>query len=241
MRLGQDSPDLPHFAPRQPDETDEAICERKYLWDWDCALLEDLFLDVTRTIARKRVAWTRRMDQRALEDRDIYANAWVLERAVPVHYALVTANRKEIDVKVEATQKQQAQLLAEAFAILGPANPALPAGQRTITLPEGDKTVIDADIIIENNWRGFTAISWPEEHGGHSLLARGYNDKVGWTSNHLGKNTLYNELDNIMRTQDCAIRDHEVYLELQSIDFQTPEGEFDDRADAYALTQARRG
>ena len=101
----------------------------------------------------------------------------------------------------------------------------------------------EADIMVENNFHGFTAISWLEDNGGHSLLARGYNDKVGWTSNNLGKNTLYNELDDLVRTQDCTIRDREVYLELQSIDFQTlraPEGDFDDRADAYALAQVAR-
>ena len=87
----------------------------------------------------------RRMDQRALDDKDMYANAWVLERTVPEHYALVTTNGKETDAKVEVTHKHQAQLLAEAFALLGPANPALPAGRHTITLPERDKTVIDGD------------------------------------------------------------------------------------------------
>ena len=56
LHLGEDSPDIPYFAPRQPDETDDAWFERKYLWDWDFAQLEDLFLTGTRTIARKRVA-----------------------------------------------------------------------------------------------------------------------------------------------------------------------------------------
>ena len=39
-------------------------------------------------------------------------------------------------------------------------------------------------------------------------------------------------------------KDREVYLELANIDFRelwAPEGEFDDRADAYALAQALRG
>ena len=41
----------------------------------------------------------------------------------------------------------------------------------------------------------------------------------------------------------CIIRDREVYTELASIDFQTllaPEGDYDDRADAYALAQVAR-
>ena len=116
LRLNEDSPDIPYSAPRQPDETDQAWFKRKYLRDWDRALLEDLSLTVMRTVARKRVDWMRRMDQRALEDRDMYANAWVLERKAPQHYALVTTNRKEVDAKVEVTHKQQAQLLTEAFA-----------------------------------------------------------------------------------------------------------------------------
>ena len=56
MHLGEDSPDIPYFAPRQPDETDDAWFERKYLRDRDFAQLADLFLTGTRTIARKRVA-----------------------------------------------------------------------------------------------------------------------------------------------------------------------------------------
>ena len=66
--LGRESPDFPYFAHRQPDETDEAFIDRKYHCDWDCALMEDLYLSVMRTIAGTRVAWMRRMAQRALED-----------------------------------------------------------------------------------------------------------------------------------------------------------------------------
>ena len=42
---------------------------------------------------------------------------------------------------------------------------------------------------------------------------------------------------------NCTIRDREVFIELQSIDFQTlraPEGDYDDRADACALAQVAR-
>jgi len=95
LHLGEVSTDMLHFAPRQPDETDEAFFDRKYHWDWDCALHEDIFLTVMRMRAWKRVDWMRRMDKRALEDKDMYANAWVLERTVPEEYALVTTKSSQ--------------------------------------------------------------------------------------------------------------------------------------------------
>ena len=86
------------------------------------------------------------MDQRALEDKDMYANAWVLERTVPEHYALVTTNRKEIDAKVEVTHKSEVEAFAQLYALLGHGpQEALPAGQKTVELPERDAVAADKD------------------------------------------------------------------------------------------------
>ena len=62
-----------------------------------------------------------------------------------------------------------------------------------------------AEVMIENDFHGFTAITWMQEHGGDYLLATGYNNKVGWTSNNLDNNNLYNELDDLVRTHDLTI------------------------------------
>ena len=145
LHLGESSTDMLHFAPRQPDETDEAFCDRKYRYDWDCALLEDLFLTVMQAVGLKRAMWMRRMDQRAMEDKEMYANAWVLERSVPELFALVTTNRKEIEAKVEVNHTSEVEAFAQLFALLGHGRQqALPAGQQTINLPEGDATAADA-------------------------------------------------------------------------------------------------
>ena len=73
----------------------------------------------------------------------MYANAWVLERTVPEHYALVTTNRRQVDVKAEITHKHDAEIFAEIFALLGHGHQqALPAGPTTISLPEGAAQVV---------------------------------------------------------------------------------------------------
>ena len=119
--------------------------DRKARFDQDCEDLEDLFFNCMQTSARARIKWIKRMNQRALESEDMCSTAWMLERSEPEHYSLVTTNRREVDIKVEITHKHEAELLAEAFAILGPATPQLPAGQGTITLPEGHAVPVDPD------------------------------------------------------------------------------------------------
>ena len=146
LHLGEESPDIPHFLNRQPDESDDVWSERQYLFDWTCAHLEDIFLTVMKTIARKRVEWMRRMDQRALNDKEMYANAWVLERTVPQHFALVTTSRREVDFKAEITHKNEVEAFAELYALLGHRHQqALPAGAQTIELPEGNAGVRSDD------------------------------------------------------------------------------------------------
>ncbi len=146
LHLGEESPDIPHFLLRQPDESDEEWSERKYLFDCNCAHLEDIFLTAMKTIARKRVEWIRRMDQRALNDKDMYANAWVLERTVPQHFALVTTNRREVDFKAEITHKNEVEAFAELYALLGHGHQqALPAKPDIIELPEGNAVAADQD------------------------------------------------------------------------------------------------
>lgn len=146
LHLGEQSSDLPDFKARQPDEADAVWDHRKAEHDHLCDELEDIFLKVRQARAKKRLQWIERMDKRALEDDDMIANAWLLERTVPEHFALVTTNRKEIDAKVEVTHKSEVEAFAELYALLGHGHQqALPDGQQIIHLPEGDVETIDPD------------------------------------------------------------------------------------------------
>ena len=145
LHLGEESPDISHFLPRQPDEPDQEWFERKYRFDRDCAHLEDLFLTCMVTGAEARFKAHKRMWDRAMNDDDYVPNAWILERRWPEEYALVPTNRRQLDVKAEITHKHEVEALAEAFAILGPANPALIAGKQTVVLPESDAVVTEAN------------------------------------------------------------------------------------------------
>ena len=98
-----------------------------------------------QTSAQARIKWIEKMNERALNDKEMFATAWMLERSEPEHFALVTTNRRKIDIKAEISHKHEAELLAEAFAILGPPNPKLTAPPQTITLPEGDAVPVDTD------------------------------------------------------------------------------------------------
>ena len=54
LHLGEESSDTPYFLPRQADETDACWDARRLLFAWDCANLEDFFLDVIETSAEWR-------------------------------------------------------------------------------------------------------------------------------------------------------------------------------------------
>ena len=146
LHLGEESADIPHFLPRQPDESDEEWSDRKGRFDWDCAHLEDIFLTTIQTIGEARFRWMKRMNQRAFDDKDMYANAWVLERTIPEEFALVTTNRREVDIKAEVVHKSEVEAFAELYALLGHGHQQeLPAGPKTIQLPERNAVVSGED------------------------------------------------------------------------------------------------
>ena len=145
LYLGEESPDIPHFLPRQPDERDETWNTRLTRFEETCAMLVDLYLTSMETLAEARFQAHKKMYERALTDDSFFPNAWFLERTMPENYALVTTNRRQVDVKAEVTHKHEVKLLAEAFSILGPANPAQLAEKPTITLPDGDAVPVDPD------------------------------------------------------------------------------------------------
>ena len=146
IHLGEESSEMPYFKPRLPDESDASWEKRLGEYTDLCQDLEDIFLEVRQARAQKRLEYIERMDRRALADDGMIANFWVLERTVPEHYALVTTNRKEIDVKAEITHKSEVEAFAELYALLGHGHQqALPDGQQVIELPEGDVETIDPD------------------------------------------------------------------------------------------------
>ena len=68
VHLGEESPDIPYFLPRQPDESDTVWNKRKAAFDKECEKVEKLFLECMQTSARARIKWLERMNQRALSD-----------------------------------------------------------------------------------------------------------------------------------------------------------------------------
>lgn len=109
----------------------------------------------------------------------------------------------------------------------------------------------DAPAMVERNNHGHAVISWMRAHTRVRLLT-GADGKTGWLTSTLGKALLYTEVANHFRT--CASLEHpefntkilhsySTYKQLASIDGSTlsaPKGQFDDRADSYALANVGR-
>ena len=143
---GTESPDLPHFLPRQPNEDDAAWETRLTAFQTECGQLADCFLTTMKTLAESRYQLHKGMWDRAHKSDDMFPTAWLLERTVPEHYALVTTNRREVDVKAEIKHSHEVEAFAQLFALLGHGHQqALPPGEKIITLPEGDAVAIDPD------------------------------------------------------------------------------------------------
>ena len=66
LRLGEESPDIPHFLPRQSNEPDAGFQERRYLFDWLCADLDDFFLATMQTRGDALFQLHKRLNDRAL-------------------------------------------------------------------------------------------------------------------------------------------------------------------------------
>lgn len=116
----------------------------------------------------------------------------------------------------------------------------------------------NAPAMVERNNHGHAVIQWVEEHARRVRLLHGHDwdvatnakeDKRGWMSSKLGKALLYTECaDHFKQNADRqrAVGQSKVpilhsfasYTQLGSIEGATlraPDGQFDDRADSYAL------
>jgi hypothetical protein len=94
-----------------------------------------------------------------------------------------------------------------------------------------------ASILVERNNHGHAVLLWLRERGEIRLLS-GHDDKEGWLSSQLGKVMLYDRCADAFRNSEVVLHNFATFAQLASIDGSTlraPEGEHDDRADAFAL------
>lgn len=115
-----------------------------------------------------------------------------------------------------------------------------------------------APAMVERNNHGHSVIAWLEEHGRRTRLLLGHDAeiwktdrktrkkrksmKAGWLSSTLGKTILYTSCSEFFRASSEAgckvLYDFKTYTQLCSIEASSlaaPQGDHDDRADAFAL------
>ena len=105
----------------------------------------------------------------------------------------------------------------------------------------------NAPAMIERNNHGHAVIQWIQEFAKKVRLLNGHDGHPGWMSSKLGKALLYTECADHFKqnaeTKTKALHSFRSYTQLSSIEGSTlraPEGQFDDRADSYALAQVGR-
>lgn len=99
-----------------------------------------------------------------------------------------------------------------------------------------------ADVMCERNNHGHAVLLWLSDHSRLTVLP-GVDNKPGWHSTTLGKTRLYDAAADAFRNGETTLRSFGALAQLQSIEGSTlraPEGEHDDRADAYALALVAR-
>jgi len=100
-----------------------------------------------------------------------------------------------------------------------------------------------ASVMAERNNHGHTLIKHLRENGKGVRVLLGLDKKEGWLSSQKGKTELYDSASDQVRNGEVVIHDFVTLTQLQSIDGSTlraPEGQRDDRADAFALAAVAR-
>ena len=100
-----------------------------------------------------------------------------------------------------------------------------------------------AAILCERNNHGHLVIARLDDFGLSSLLLHGHDNKTGWMSSTLGKVRMYDACTDACKNREVVIHSSATLAQLASIDGSTlraPDGQHDDRADAFALACAAR-
>lgn len=100
----------------------------------------------------------------------------------------------------------------------------------------------EAGLMVERNNHGHAVLLWLDEHSKLRILP-GHDGKPGWLSSSLGKTMLYDEMADCFNDGDTTLHSFGTYMQLASIEGATlraPEGQHDDRADAYAFAHVGR-
>jgi hypothetical protein len=94
-----------------------------------------------------------------------------------------------------------------------------------------------APLLVERNNHGHAVLLWLRDNSRLTRLV-GHDGNPGWLSNSKGKALLYDTAADVFRSSDTVLHSFATFTQLASVEGATlraPEGEPDDRADAYAL------
>ena len=95
-----------------------------------------------------------------------------------------------------------------------------------------------AGVLVERNNPGHAVLLWLRDNGRGVQLLPGHDNKPGWLSSTLGKTQLYDRCADGFKDSEVTLHSFATFTQLAAIDGSTlraPEGEHDDRADAFAL------
>jgi len=96
---------------------------------------------------------------------------------------------------------------------------------------------------VERNNHGHAVLLWLRDNGMGVHLLPGLDAKPGWLSSKLGKTQLYDKCADACKNAEVKLHSFVTFTQLASIDGSTlraPDGEHDDRADAFALASVAR-
>lgn len=96
----------------------------------------------------------------------------------------------------------------------------------------------DAPVMVERNNHGHTVLLWFRDNARRVKRLMGWDGKEGWLSNTRGKNELYDRTADLIREGTVTLHSFATMTQLASLNGSTlraPEGQPDDRADAFAL------
>lgn len=127
-------------------------------------------------------------------------------------------------------------------------------GEEVAILAGKIEPTILADYIAQlSGWYNGAAVMVERNNHGHAVIAQlsnlgitpltGHDGKTGWMSSTLGKTKLYDTCADAFRNREVTIHNSGTFHQLASIDGSTlraPDGQHDDKADAFALACAAR-